>query len=242
MDDLNTTPTPTGGATLDDILARLVRIEGIIMADRLEKLEGREGTEGDDEEESNDADSAPSGALSEALSFAAATIAPATAMFAGAAKPAPAAVVEAFIDRLGFPHFKGSEFTPYWSRVRNGVKNSAPPEELWKNIVPTLAVLERFRTEFGSPVTLLSTYRSPKYNKAVGGAAKSQHEQFSAIDFTCRTGKPKQWAELLRSFRGKQFQNPHTGESFTFRGGVGIYVASHFVHVDTRGKDADWTG
>lgn len=240
-DNFSTTPEPSGQATLDEIFARLVRIEGLIMAERLEKLEGREGTEGEDEEE-GPGDAAAPGALTEAFNFAANIAAPATAMFTGTLKPAPSALVEAFIDGLGFQHFRGSEFTPYWSRVRNGVKNSAPPKELWENIVPTLAVLERFRTEFGSPVNLLSTYRSPKYNKAVGGAAKSQHEQFGAIDFTCRSGTPKKWAQLLKSFRGQQFHDPHTGKSFVFRGGIGIYVASNFVHVDTRGKDADWNG
>ncbi|HEX8209680.1 MAG TPA: D-Ala-D-Ala carboxypeptidase family metallohydrolase [Longimicrobium sp.] len=243
MDTFNATPGPTGEGALDEILERLVRIERLLMAERLEQLEGREGTEGE-EEDGSEGNAASAGMLKEALSSAAATIGgPFLESLTTATAPAASAgVLETFIDGLGFQHFRGSEFTPYWSRVRNGVKNSVPPKELWDNIVETLAVLDAFRAQLGKPVSLLSTYRSPQYNAAVGGASKSMHKAFRAVDFTCSSGRPKEWAALLKSFRGRQFQNPHTGKTFTFRGGVGIYVASNFVHLDTRGVDVDWSG
>lgn len=222
------TSRPTSSRT-EEILRRLERIELLLISSRQEEVEGNEPP---------DALGAAAGA---ALSGEAAGLADEeTASFTAALSLA--AEFEQFIDRLGFPNFRGSEFTPYWSRVRNGVRNSPPPRELWPNIVPTIVVLQAFRTEFGSAVKLLSTYRSPDYNRAVGGATSSLHKSFKAIDFTVTTGTPGQWAERLRAMRGKSFRNPDTGQTFRFRGGVGVYRNSHFVHVDTRGSDADWTG
>jgi len=145
---------------------------------------------------------------------------------------------EEFIDRLGLRHFKGSEFTPYWSRVTKGVKNSVPPESLWTNIIPTIIILDEFREQLGSAITLLSTYRSPAYNTAVGGEPASFHMKFRAIDFSCGNGSPLEWAKTLRSWRGKKFSLPRNSGEFEFRGGIGKYPT--FVHVDTRGQDANW--
>ena len=145
---------------------------------------------------------------------------------------------EFFIDGLGLPNFKGKEFTPYWSRTRNGVKNSLPPEALWPNIIRTLVVLQALRTDLGSSISLLSTYRSPAYNTAIAGAGASFHMEYKAIDFTCASGTPADWARKLKSYRGKKFTVPGMNESYVFRGGVGLYPT--FVHVDTRGTDANW--
>lgn len=202
---------------LDEIAERLARIELLLVGSLQDEVEGNEPEE---------VPELPGGL--ESASAAAASVAPLPVRF------------DRFIDRLQLPNFSGAEFTPYWSRVRNGVRNSPPPEGLWGNVTRTLAVLQRFRAEHGSAVQLLSTYRSPAYNQAVGGAAKSQHEQFRAIDFTSSRGTPAQWAEVLRGYRGRRFEDPLTGEEFTFRGGIGVYPKSGFVHLDTRGKDADW--
>lgn len=140
--------------------------------------------------------------------------------------------LEAFIDAQGFRFFKGREFTSYWSRVRDGAKNSVPPRNLWPNIIPTLKVLDKLREEMGAPIRLLSTYRNPGYNRAVGGELQSFHMQFKAIDFACDKGTPEQWADALKLMRKKG----------AFSGGIGVYPRSGFVHVDTRGYIADWRG
>jgi hypothetical protein len=204
----------TDVSKLEEIAERLARIELLIVGSLAEELEGNEP---------------PETARAESLSLDAAADA--------VAALSPAAEFERFVDGLGLPNFRGAEFTPYWTRVRNGVSNSPPPRDLWENIVPTLVVLQRFRTETGSPVQFLSTFRSSKYNKAIGGATHSQHTQFRAIDFTVSSGTPAQWAKRLRSYRGDEFTNP-LGGSFTLRGGIGVY--SGFVHLDTRGTVADW--
>lgn len=108
---------------------------------------------------------------------------------------------EEFIDRLGLRHFKGKEFTPYWTRVRNGVRNSVPPYSLWLNMVRTVIVLDTLREELGSSISLLSTYRSPEYNTAIGGEAASFHMAYKAIDFTFTKGKPAAWAKILKGWR-----------------------------------------
>ena len=120
--------------------------------------------------------------------------------------------LEAFIDRFGFRFFRGSELTPYWSRSRSGVQNSVPPESLWPSILLTLAVLDQLRGELGVPVRLTSTYRSPAYNQAIGGARLSQHTQFRAIDFICSAGRPEEWGRLLQGLpRTSLHQPPYQG-------------------------------
>jgi hypothetical protein len=148
--------------------------------------------------------------------------------------------LERFIDSLGLKYFKGREFTPYWSRTRGGVRNSIPPEELWRNIVPGVLVLDELRERLGAPISLLSTYRSQAYNTAVGGERNSFHMRFMAIDFTSGKGTPASWAAMLHKMRGKRFDLPNGAGEWVFRGGVGVYPGSNFVHVDSRGYDANW--
>ncbi len=128
----------------------------------------------------------------------------------------------------GFRHFSPSEIEGYFDEVRKGVRNSAPDPELWENIVPTLRVLDDLREKIGGPIIVTSSYRSPEYNRAVGGKSASQHMLFRAIDF--QTPKTPLWrAELaLRKMR----------DEGKFKGGIGAYPT--FIHVDTRGHNADW--
>ena len=219
---------------LDEIIERLNRIQELIVIDRLERIEDAEKFEGDLSDTSlkfltaqefggdKDTEAIPGSRLISLLSSD--------------------KLFEQFIDNLGLNFFSGREFTPYWNRERNGVKNEVPPTAIWPNIVPTLVILERLREDLGSPIFLLSTYRSEDYNRAVGGVRNSQHVQFRAIDFTSTRETPIEWGNRLKSYRGKTFKNPLTGDDFIFRGGIGIYQSNNFVHVDTRGYDANWTG
>lgn len=146
--------------------------------------------------------------------------------------------LERFIDGLNLRHFRGAELTGYWSRTRRGSSNACPPKNLWPNIVETIVVLDELRAHIGHPITITSSYRSPAYNAAVGGARFSQHLQFNALDFQCRKVDPGPLAKLLRDWRGQHFYNPVTKRPFVFKGGVGRYAT--FVHIDTRGHNADW--
>jgi hypothetical protein len=225
------TPPPNEPNQLAAILERLERLEALVNNDRLERLEGNEGIEGPPEELPAEA------ILEEEVGIATASL-PVTESLSGL--PALEDELEQFIDGLNLQSFRGSEFRPYWSRVRGSVRNSAPPRSIWNNVVQTLVVLQRFRSEMGAPVRLTSTYRSPRYNRAVGGVSNSQHVQFRALDFICDRGTPRDWMQRLREYRGQTFNHPAI-RSFEFRGGIGLYVSSGFVHLDTRGSDADWS-
>lgn len=109
-------------------------------------------------------------------------------------------------------------------------KNRRPPKELWRNIVPTAKVLDELRERLGARIELSSVYRSPEYNACIPGSASgSLHMEFRAADFTCDDGRgPVWWAIKLKEMR----------DAGLFRGGIGVYQT--FVHVDTRGRNANF--
>jgi hypothetical protein len=124
----------------------------------------------------------------------------------------------------------GNEIPNFSLRTNNGVRNAVPPVELWDNIILPIRVVELVREEFG-PTTLNSAFRTAAYNATLPGAGKeSRHVHNNALDFRCATGNPTLWMNFLRDLRTKGF----------FRGGIGLYRSSGFVHVDTRGTNADW--
>jgi hypothetical protein len=56
------------------------------------------------------------------------------------------------------------------------------PPELIAHAVELLQNLQVIRDHFQKPVTIISGYRSPARNEAVGGAKKSQHMEAKAAD------------------------------------------------------------
>lgn len=159
----------------------------------------------------------------------------------GGELPEPHADLEQFVDGLRLRHFSAREFTPCWTRERGGVTNCCPSETLWPNIVPTLVVLDELREEIGQPITLLSTYRSPRYNAAMDGEPNSYHLRFMACDFTAGCGASALHA-ACREMRGRLFRMPGNGSPFRWDGGLGLYVKSNFVHLDCRSTPANWRG
>lgn len=91
-------------------------------------------------------------------------------------------------------------------------------------IAPKLVeVLQQIRTYFGKAVTINSAYRTPPYNKKVGGVATSQHTYGTAADIKIAGVTPKQLYDYVDKLLGNT-------------GGVGLYKT--FVHVDVREKKA----
>jgi hypothetical protein len=115
------------------------------------------------------------------------------------------------------------------AKQRGTVWNMLPPRSLWRQMVPTLKVIDRVCLEIEQPVAeIVSAYRSPAYNARCAGARSgSWHQANVAVDvkFAAAASTVAQTARTLRS-RG------------LFRGGVGRYSA--FTHVDTRGQNVDW--
>lgn len=134
----------------------------------------------------------------------------------------------AWFDKKDFRYFSSQEIATYFHRTRNGVQNDFPPEKLWPNILPTLNILDKLRAHYGRPVFILSSYRSPDYNAAVGGEKNSFHMKFMACDISVQGVSPKEVHKTLKKWRDR-------GD---FTGGLGLYET--FVHVDTRSKNADW--
>ena len=132
----------------------------------------------------------------------------------------------------GIRHFSAAEFTRYFAAQRNGVKNSPPAQAIWKRILPTLRIVDELRASFGKPCRILSSYRSPAYNKVVGGAPMSLHLGFNALDIAFDGVSPQQVYDRLIEWR----------KAGKFTGGLGLYQSSGFVHIDTRGSNATWNG
>lgn len=141
-----------------------------------------------------------------------------------------------YVQSLGLKYFKPYEFLVMGHQHANPNSpafglNKKPPQKLWPKIAPTARILDRARELLGAPIVTLSVYRSPDYNKKIGGATRSEHMNFTAIDFLVKASSgPAEWAGVLREMR----------QSGLFKGGIGVYRS--FVHVDTRGSDSDWSG
>ncbi len=118
-----------------------------------------------------------------------------------------------------YPHFK----------TRGRTSNSIPPRRMWKDIVPTLKVIDLMATHMkAKAITFISIYRSPKYNRAVRGKSQSQHLTNRAVRVKFKGIEPSMAARVAREFR----------KAGHFAGGVGDY--QKYTHIDTRGHNADW--
>lgn len=114
------------------------------------------------------------------------------------------------------------------NNVRGRVRNIIPPKKMWRNIGATLRVADKLSIVLRKDVKgITSVYRSPSYNRQVGGKSRSYHMRNNALDiqYDC---SPYHAARVLRKMRDRGY----------FKGGVGDY--SGFIHIDTRGHNVDW--
>ena len=141
---------------------------------------------------------------------------------------------DAKLAEWGIMHFSASELMELGASHKSPGspafgKNSLPPRAKWNNIRKTVEILDELRKRIGQPIHILSAYRNSEYNHFVGGATKSQHLEFNALDFYAGgTTRPSHWAGILKDMR----------TNGDFMGGIGTYGS--FVHLDTRGTNADW--
>ena len=95
-------------------------------------------------------------------------------------------------------------------------------------IAPELVtILQAIRSHFNKPVVINSAYRTPDYNKKVGGATQSQHCYGTAADIAISGVAPKDVAAFAENL-------------LSGRGGIGIYAG--FTHIDTREVKSRWNG
>ncbi len=82
-------------------------------------------------------------------------------------------------------HFTLAEMTASNTAARKGIANVMGPG-IHDQLILTADKMEAVRTLLGGrPVRVLSGYRSPAVNKAVGGSRTSAHMTGHAVDFTC---------------------------------------------------------
>lgn len=82
------------------------------------------------------------------------------------------------------PHFTLAEFTYSDTAKRRGILNQPNNAQIAAAEALCVNVLEPLRAHFKRPVKILSGFRNPALNKAVGGAASSQHLKGEAADIT----------------------------------------------------------
>jgi len=117
------------------------------------------------------------------------------------------------------PHFK----------TRGHVHNEIPDKAHWPNIKKTLLVADKLVKTMDAPLgEILSAYRCPKYNRAVGGKSHSWHMKNYALDLRYKGVSAHHVNMVARRLRSR-------GD---FKGGVGRYPT--FTHIDTRGENATW--
>ena len=105
------------------------------------------------------------------------------------------------------------------------------PPELLENVRKLAKNLQVLREHLGRPVRIISGYRSPKYNRRIGGARRSQHMCAKAADIKVTGMTPVEVKAVIVDLI-KQ------GKMAT--GGIGLYRT--FTHYDTRGWNARWYG
>lgn len=108
-------------------------------------------------------------------------------------------------------HFSADEF-----KCKDGSTHSIDPR--------LIEMLEQIRAHFNAPVRITSGYRSPSYNRKIGGSRNSYHMRGMAADIKVEGVAPSQvYAYCNRAFA---------------TGGVGRYAS--FTHVDCRPTRVRW--
>ena len=102
---------------------------------------------------------------------------------------------------------------------------ATPPEDLRKNMPPTLRVVARLRDAgILDPALARSVYRDEAVNRCAGGSARSKHRENRAIDFDLASN-PENVARLCAFWR-------EHGPALDL--GLGFYTPTA-IHLDTAG-------
>lgn len=93
------------------------------------------------------------------------------------------------------PHFKLKEF------LQPGL--TTVPATIVANLLETARVLEDIRKRLGNQgITITSGYRTPEYNRRIGGAPNSYHMRGKAVDFVVEGMTPQEVQAALEWWPG----------------------------------------
>ncbi len=94
-------------------------------------------------------------------------------------------------------YFTLAEMTKSATAQRKGIKND-PSIQVCKALTALIEkVLDPLREAYGKPIIVTSGYRCEKLNKAVGGAASSQHVKGEAADIRSVQDTPEENKKLF---------------------------------------------
>lgn len=136
--------------------------------------------------------------------------------------------LEAMLGAADIRHFAARELLTMGARNDELRLNTLPPQLILGDIVRTARLADAIRARIGRPITVISGYRSPAYNKAIGGAERSRHLWFQALDLTCRGVRP---ADLYAAAC-------HIADRDKVKAGIGLYDWG--IHIDTGWHDRRW--
>lgn len=101
-------------------------------------------------------------------------------------------------------YFTIQELTASATAKRKGIDNT-PDAVATANLTALVAnILDPLREAYGKPIVVTSGYRCPKLNRAVGGAARSQHCTGCAADIRTlsdRTWENRQLFDLIEKLK-----------------------------------------
>ena len=120
-------------------------------------------------------------------------------------------------------NFKKSEF-----KCRDGTD---VPDDLMDNLLELVENLQIIRDYIDKPIRVISGYRTPKYNRRIDGARRSQHMTAKAADLRVSGMDPKELRKIIVDL---------IKDGKIKKGGVGLYKS--FVHYDVRGRNTRWKG
>jgi hypothetical protein len=139
-----------------------------------------------------------------------------------------------FLQANGIEHFTGREVC---TLRRLGEVVEPPPREWWDRIVPTLKIAEEIRAELGCPLIVGNGFRPAALNKRVGGARRSQHLFFRALDLDLPVNRRSHAEDFYRLAALAYLKH---GEEH--RVGLGLYRPwkGTRVHIDTGYRRRHW--
>jgi hypothetical protein len=101
------------------------------------------------------------------------------------------------------PHVSLAEMTKSQVAARRGIDNTPDAAAVQRLRLLCLNVLEPVRAHFARPLTISSGFRSARLNRAIGGAAGSQHCRGEAADIEIAgvpNGEIAEWIRDTLSF------------------------------------------